>query len=38
MLENDFARARKMTLQEIEEKPLWFKAAARAAYLTAPLQ
>ena len=38
MLENDFARARKMTLAEIEEKPIWFKAAARAAYLTAPLQ
>ena len=38
MLENDFARARQMTLDEIEEKPLWFKAAARAAYLTAPLQ
>lgn len=38
MLENDFARARRMTLSEIEEKPLWFKAAARAAYLTAPLQ
>lgn len=38
MLEKDFARARKMTLSEIEEKPLWFKAAARAAYLTAPLQ
>jgi len=37
MLENDFGRARKMTLSEIEEKPLWFKAAARAAYLTAPL-
>ena len=38
MLESDFARARKMTLEEVEEKSLWFKAAARAAYLTAPLQ
>jgi len=38
MLEDDFAHARKMTLPEIEEKPLWFKAVARAAYLTAPLQ
>ena len=38
MLENDFARARKMTLEEVEEKPFYFKAAARAAYLTAPLQ
>ena len=38
MLEDDFARARKMTLSEIEEKSFWFKAAARAAYLTAPLQ
>lgn len=38
MLENDFARARKMTQSEIEEKPFWFRAVARAAYLTAPLQ
>ena len=38
MLENDFSRARKMTLEEVEDKPVWFKAAARAAYLTAPLQ
>ena len=38
MLESDFSRARKMTLEEVEEKPFWFKAAARAAYLTAPLQ
>lgn len=38
MLRNDFERSRKMTLTEIEEKPIWFKAAARAAYLTAPLQ
>jgi len=38
MLEDDFARARKMTQSEIDEKPFWFKAAARAAYLTAPLQ
>jgi len=38
MLRADFSGSRKMTLTEIEEKPLWFKAAARAAYLTAPLQ
>lgn len=38
MFKDDFARSRKMKLPEIEEKPFWFKAAARAAYLTAPLQ
>jgi cardiolipin synthase len=38
MLRADFLGSRKMTLAEIEEKPFWFKAAARAAYLTAPLQ
>ncbi len=38
MLQDDFSGSRKMTLTEIEEKPFWFKAAARAAYLTAPLQ
>ena len=38
MLADDFARSRQMTLSEVESKPGWFKTAARAAYLTAPLQ
>ncbi len=38
MLEADFARARKMTLAELQAKPFWFKMAARAASLAAPIQ
>ena len=38
MLAADFARSRQMTLSEVDSKPGWFKTAARAAYLTAPLQ
>jgi len=38
MFHADYSGARKMTLSEIEEKSFWFKAAARAAYLIAPLQ
>lgn len=38
MLLADFERSRKMTLSDVKGKPKWFKAAARAAYLTAPLQ
>lgn len=37
MFHADFARSRLMTLEDIEERPLWFRAASRAAYLTAPL-
>ncbi len=37
MFNEDFAGARKMTLKEILEKPFWFRAVSRAAYLTAPL-
>jgi len=37
MLVADFDRSRPMTLSEVEAKPLWFMAAARAAYLIAPL-
>ena len=37
MFHADFARSRLMTPGEIEERPLWFRAASRAAYLTAPL-
>lgn len=38
MLEADFARSRKMTMAELREKPFWFKMAARAASLAAPIQ
>jgi len=38
MLEADFARSRAMTLDELHEKRWWFRALARAAYLTAPVQ
>ncbi len=37
MFETDFAASRRMTQEEIETKPFWFRAASRAAYLTAPL-
>jgi cardiolipin synthase A/B len=38
MLAADFARARRMTREELRKKPLWFRAAARAASLAAPIQ
>lgn len=38
MLTADFARARRMTREELRAKPFWFKAAARAASLAAPIQ
>jgi cardiolipin synthase len=38
MLAADFARARRMTREELRKKPFWFKAAARAATLAAPIQ
>jgi len=38
MLAADFARARRMTREELRKKPFWFKAAARAASLAAPIQ
>lgn len=37
MFQRDFARSREMTLEEVLEKPWWFRAASRAAYLTAPV-
>jgi cardiolipin synthase len=37
MFADDFARSRRMTIAEINEKPFWFRVASRAAYLTAPL-
>ena len=38
MLTADFDISRQMSISEVEAKPLWFKTAARAAYLSAPLQ
>lgn len=37
MFEADFARSREMTLTEVLEQPWWFRAASRAAHLTAPV-
>ena len=38
MLEADFARSRLMAPNEYDEKPWWFRAAAKVARLTAPVQ
>jgi cardiolipin synthase A/B len=37
MFEADFARSRRMQLEEIEQQPLWHRVAARGAYLFAPV-
>jgi cardiolipin synthase len=37
MLAADFSGARAMTTTETAAKPLWFRVASRAAYLTAPI-
>jgi cardiolipin synthase A/B len=37
MFEQDFARSRRMTGDEVADKPWWFRVASRAAYLGAPL-
>jgi cardiolipin synthase A/B len=37
MFNADFARSRRMTRADVVERPLWFRAASRAAYLTAPI-
>ncbi|CAN0273766.1 unnamed protein product [Ectocarpus sp. 12 AP-2014] len=37
MFKADFARARQMQPEEISDKPLWHRVAARAAYLFAPV-
>ena len=37
MFEDDFAHSRPMAPGEPEGRPLWFRAAARAAYLLAPV-
>jgi cardiolipin synthase len=38
MLKADLARSRLMTLEEVRGKPWWFRALARASFLTAPVQ
>ncbi|MBW1635219.1 MAG: cardiolipin synthase [Deltaproteobacteria bacterium] len=38
MFLDDFARSEKMTIQDVENRPWWFKMLARASYLTAPVQ
>ncbi|WP_163648704.1 cardiolipin synthase [Modicisalibacter sp. 'Wilcox'] len=38
MLERDFARCREVTLEELQQRPLWRKLVSRAAYLMAPIQ
>ncbi|PMR67173.1 cardiolipin synthase [Halomonas heilongjiangensis] len=37
MFEEDFARARQMRREDIEDQPLWHRVAARAAHLLAPV-
>ena len=37
MLLDDFTRARLMTRKELDDRPFWFRVAARAAYLMAPV-
>jgi cardiolipin synthase A/B len=38
MFQRDFARSRVMTVEEIAQRPWWFKAIARACHLLAPIQ
>ncbi len=38
MLETDFAKSRLMSPGEYDEKPWWFRFAAKVARLTAPVQ
>lgn len=38
MLENDFTQCRRVTLDEIQQRPLWKKVISRAAYLMSPIQ
>lgn len=37
MFKHDFSFSREMTVEEVATKPLWFRAASRAAYLMAPV-
>ena len=38
MLEKDFAHCRRVTIDEIKQRPVWMKVVSRAAYLMAPVQ
>lgn len=38
MLENDFAQCRRVTIDEINQRPIWKKVISRAAYLMSPVQ
>lgn len=38
MLEKDFSHCRRVSLDEIQQRPLWKKVISRAAYLTSPIQ
>ncbi|MFJ5537063.1 cardiolipin synthase [Vreelandella titanicae] len=38
MLEKDFAHCRRVTIDEINQRPVWMKVVSRAAYLMAPVQ
>jgi cardiolipin synthase A/B len=37
MFQDDFARSRRMTQEEIAAKSFWFRATSRAAFLMAPV-
>ena len=36
--EDDFVNSRLMTVEEVENKPVWFRALSRLSYLAAPIQ
>jgi cardiolipin synthase len=38
MLEADFSKCRRVTLDEVNQRPMWKKVVSRAAYLMAPVQ
>jgi cardiolipin synthase len=38
MLEADFSKCRRVTLDEVSQRPMWKKVVSRAAYLMAPVQ
>ncbi|HAA46815.1 MAG: cardiolipin synthetase [Halomonas sp. 54_146] len=38
MLEEDFTQCRRVTIDEINQRPMWMKVVSRAAYLMAPVQ
>ncbi len=38
MFEADFGRSRRLTLEEVEDRPFWHKVASRASYVASPIQ